>query len=245
MKTNFIFGRKNLQDALNNNLSISHVYLKDYDNSFIPQLKIKRIPYSFKDSIFFNNLTKEKKHQNIAFILECSNKLISLNELISKLDNKDNAIILILDSIQDAGNMGAILRSADAFAVDAIIFKKNNQIDPFSETIIKTSTNAISYLTLCEVINLNDAIQKLKQHNFWFYATCFENDSVPYYSQKFPNKTAFIIGNENHGISSLVIKNSDVKIYIPQYGHVQSLNVSVATGIILSFYKTSKLIEKK
>lgn len=245
MKTNFIFGRKNLQDALNNNLSISHVYLKDYDNSFIPQLKTKRIPYSFKDNIFFNNLTKEKKHQNIAFILECSNKLISLNELISKLDNKDNAIILILDSIQDAGNMGAILRSADAFAVDAIIFKKNNQIDPFSETIIKTSTNAISYLTLCEVTNLNDAIQKLKQHNFWFYATCLKNDSVPYYSQKFPNKTAFIIGNENNGISSLVIKNSDVKIYIPQYGHVQSLNVSVATGIILSFYKTSKLIEKK
>ena len=76
MKTNFIFGRKNLQDALNNNLSISHVYLKDYDNSFIPQLKIKRIPYSFKDNIFFNNLTKEKKHQNIAFIFLADSKLI-------------------------------------------------------------------------------------------------------------------------------------------------------------------------
>lgn len=241
MKTNYLFGKKSLQDALNNNLSISHVYLQDNDPSLIGQLKIKRIPYSFEKINFFDRVAKEKKHQGIAFILECSNKLITLNDLIDNLNAKPTAVVLILDSIQDVGNMGAILRSADVFAIDAVIYKKDHQINPFCETIIKTSTNAISYLNLCEVTNLNDTIEKLKKNNFWFYATCFENDSAPYYEQKFPNKTAFIFGNENTGISKLVIKNSDHKIYIPQYGHIQSLNVSVAVGIILSFYRMVKL----
>ncbi len=195
-----------------------------------------KINYSYKDSIFFNQNSFYKK-ETIAFTINKSNNLLSFYELTNKLDKLDNALILILDEIQDAGNMGAILRSADAFGVDAIIFKKYNQVSPFNSIAIKNSTNAVSYLTFCEVSNISQTIDKLKAMNFWVYASSLTNKSKSYSDESYPNKTVFIVGNENKGVSKLVQQKSDSLIHINQYGNVQSLNVSVATGILLSFFR--------
>lgn len=237
MNSNYLFGKKALLDAINNDLKINHVYLSSKDGSIISELKKNQINFEVKDSKFLDNLANNSNHQGVVFTLKFSNKAISINELVDKLQLKTDALVLILDEIQDVGNLGAILRSADAFAVDAIIYKKNNQASPFNEVVIKTSTNAVSYLTLCETPNLSNAIEKLKSIGFWVYASCLDDKSVSYKKVSYANKSAIVIGNEQRGVSPLVIKNSDVTINIPQFGHVQSLNVSVATGILLSEFK--------
>lgn len=236
MKSKYIFGKKALLDAINNGLDIDHVFI--LKNSFfdVDILDKNKIDYSYKDISFFNQNNFYKK-ETIAFTINKSNNLLSFDELSKKLEKIDNALVLILDEIQDAGNMGAILRSADAFGVDAIIFKKHNQVSPFHSIAIKNSTNAISYLTFCEVSNISQTIEKLKKLNFWIYASSLTNTSNSYSNEQYSNKTAFIVGNENNGVSRLVQQKSDVLIHINQYGNVQSLNVSVATGILLSFFR--------
>lgn len=240
MKENYLFGKKSLLDAITNKLPIKIVYLLADNLPLINLLKANKISYQFKDKKFFNSITDNKNNQFIIFTLSKVNTPISFNELLTKLDANEISLVLILDEIQDIGNLGAILRSADAFGVDAIIYKKHHQADLLNENVIKTSTNAISYLTICEVVNLNRAVEELKNHQFWIYASCVDSDAKVYSSQDYPNKTAIIVGNENKGVSQLLQKNADIKIYIPQFGHVQSLNVSVATGILLADYKNRK-----
>lgn len=238
MKPVYLFGKKALEDAINNHLEFEMVYLTANQQQLIKLLKSNNILYQIVNANFFNNLTNVKKTQDVAFILKQTNRPIDLKVLLEQLSKKDKSLILMLDEIQDLGNLGAILRTADAFNVDAVIYKSNNQANPFNEIVIKTSTNAVSYLTLCEVTNLNQAIEKLKNHGFWIYASCLDNDSTNYHNQSYANKTVLIVGNEHKGVSQLVLKNSDVKIHIPQFGNVQSLNVSVATGILLADYRT-------
>lgn len=240
LKENYLFGRKSLLDAIENKLPIKVVYLLANNLQIINILKENKINYVFKDKNFFNSITNNKNNQFIVFTLAKINTPIPFNELLNKLYANSNSLVLILDEIQDIGNLGAILRSADVFGVDAIIYKKHHQADLLNENVIKTSTNAISYLTICEVVNLNRTIEELKEHQFWIYASCLDEKAQIYSDQEYPNKTCIIVGNENKGVSQLLQKNADVKIYIPQYGHVQSLNVSVATGILLADYKNRK-----
>lgn len=237
MNNKYLFGKKALLDAIDNNLKITNVYLSRKDNSIITTLQKNKINFEIKDSKFLNLISNNLNHQGVVFSINFINKPISINELIDKLKFNSNALILILDEIHDVGNLGAILRSADAFSVDAVIYKKNNQANPLNEIVIKTSTNAVSYLTLCETANLNNAIEKLKNIGFWVYASCLNNKSISYKSINYADKSVIVVGNEQKGISPLIIKNSDFIINIPQFGHVQSLNVSVATGILLSEFR--------
>jgi len=166
LKPVYLFGKKALEDAINNHLEFEMVYLTVNQQQLIKLLKSNNILYQIVNANFFNNLTNVKKTQDVAFILKQTNHPIDLKVLLEQLAKKDKALILMLDEIQDLGNLGAILRTADAFNVDAVIYKSNNQANPFNEIVIKTSTNAVSYLTLCEVTNLNQAIEKLKNNGF-------------------------------------------------------------------------------
>lgn len=240
MQHKFLFGKNALLDAINNHLPIDIVYLLENNSNLINLLKTNKINFQIKNKHFFNELHINKEHQGVVFNLKINNKPIEINQLLNELESKEESLVLILDEIQDVGNLGAILRSADAFNVDAIIYKKNNQANPFNDVVIKTSTNAISYLKLCEVANLSNTIEKLKKIGYWVYTSALDKNATPYNKIDFSNKSIFIVGNEQKGVSPLVIKNSDITMYIPQYGHVQSLNVSVATGILLAQYWNKK-----
>lgn len=230
------YGKKSLIDALNNHLSIKNIYITKKGLNFLNILSIKNIKISVVDESFFKDLA-HIKHQYVAYEIEKNN--INQKELIDYLKNKNESIILILDSIEDPRNFGSILRTCDAFKIDAVFYKKNNQCS-INETVNSISMGATNYLSLCEVTNLNNLINELKQHNYWVYSTTLNKNSVPYFKENYPNKICIVVGNENKGVSDLVIKNSDMSIYIPMHGHVQSLNVSVATGIILSYLRIKK-----
>ena len=138
--------------------------------------------------------------------------------------------ILILDKIEDPHNLGSIMRTADAIGVDGIIVPKHRSTG-LTSTVAKTSTGAIEHVPVVRVTNLVNTIKDLKKRNVWVFGTAMEGDNYRNWNAK--GAVALIIGNEGKGISPLVLKQADQTLNIPMVGHVQSLNASVATGILL------------
>lgn len=155
-----------------------------------------------------------------------------LEGVLKRLDNDQRSLILILDEINDPHNFGAIIRSADAFNVGAIIIKKDRQVR-VTPTVTKVATGAQNYVPIVLVTNLNQTINLLKDRGFWVVAADGKGDKT-IHDSKYDFKTALVIGSEGYGISRLVLDKCDFIFKIPMLGHVNSLNASVATGIILS-----------
>lgn len=232
----YLFGKKALADLINNQQQIELVYLLRNQTKIINQLQANKIKFKVVSKTWFDQFDQSLNHQYIATKpITKQQEKISLDQWLKQINQQINGLVLIVDSIEDPRNFGAILRSANAFGVDAVFYKKNNQVR-INDLVIKASMGATNYLNLFEVANLSTTIQKLKERGFWIYATSL-NNSVNYETVDYANKSCFIVGNENKGISQLVQKNSDLNIMIPMYGNVQSLNVSVASGIILSNFR--------
>ncbi len=138
--------------------------------------------------------------------------------------------MLILDSITDPHNFGAILRSADKFGVSLVIIRERRSVRD-SATVAKTSAGAINYVPISVVSNLNSAIALLQEAGYWVYGADISGDSLV--DEKFASKVAIVMGSEGRGISPLTKQKCDSMLTIPTCGSVDSLNVSVATGVIL------------
>lgn len=153
-----------------------------------------------------------------------------LDDVVSHIKS---GIILILDGITDTGNMGAIIRSAVAAEVDAIIFSQRNSA-PINETVLKTSAGALLKARLVQVVNITNAVKTLKTNGFWVVGTAVEDGAnIPYYDYDFTVNTALIMGSEHKGLSPLIKKNADQIVYIPHSSLVDSINVSAAAAVVL------------
>ena len=170
-------------------------------------------------------------HQGVAAELK-PYQTVSLEEIIAKAKKKEKKVIVMLDGIEDPHNLGAIMRSADVFEASGIILPKHNSVT-LNATVAKTSAGAINYVPVAVVNNLNQAIKTLKEKGYWIVSTDGSADSS-YSSIKYDFPVVVVIGSEGKGVSSLVLKNSDYIVKIPQHGHVNSLNASVAAGILLA-----------
>ncbi len=155
-------------------------------------------------------------------------KHASLKAFLDSL-TKDNSIVLLLDEITDPHNFGAILRSADQFAVDLVIIPGKRSAGE-NATVRKTSAGASEYVAIVED-NLARAVDLLKKSNFWVYGA--DMDGKPCWSQNLKGRAALILGSEGKGISRLLAEKCDSVLKIPASGHVDSFNVSVAAGILL------------
>ena len=140
-------------------------------------------------------------------------------------------LILILDEIQDPHNVGAILRSAECSGVNGVILTKHNSAT-ITSTVTKTSAGATEHLKICQVNNLSQTIDELKEKGFWIVGSSLEN-AKNYTEVDYKIPIALIVGNEEKGIRKLTASKCDFLVKIPMSGKIQSLNVSVATGILL------------
>ncbi|BCR21940.1 23S rRNA (guanosine(2251)-2'-O)-methyltransferase RlmB [Borrelia sp. HM] len=155
----------------------------------------------------------------------------SLEEFLEEFQHKNNVFILILDGIEDPQNFGAILRTSEQFNIDLVINSQRRSAKD-NLTILRTSSGASQYVNKLIVPNINNVIKNLKKHGFWIYASDIKGKMVN--SIKINNnKIALIMGNEGKGIHKLVKENSDFLIRIPTRGKIDSLNVSVSTGILI------------
>ncbi len=175
---------------------------------------------------------REKESQGMIAYVQDYTYEKDFGEFLEKVVKLEKAQILILDGIQDPRNFGAIIRNAEAFGVVGIIIPDRNSVK-INETVIKTSTGAIEYVDIVTVTNLSNAINRLKELGFWVYGA--EADGAKNYSQeKYPQKTCLVMGSEGRGIRKKVAENCDILIKIPMSGKINSLNVSVACGVLLS-----------
>ncbi len=162
-------------------------------------------------------------------------KAKSLEGALEQLTDRKSALVLILDGITDPQNLGAILRSADLFDVDLVITPHRGSAQE-NATVKNASAGASSWVPLVMVPNLTRVIETLRDEGFWTYGAHMDGEKVDKVNLK--GRTALVMGSEGKGIRRLVTEACDGLVSIPTGGHIDSLNVSVATGILL--YETRR-----
>ena len=230
--TNFIYGKNPVIEAINAKKAIKVFLVSNFsDQKILSLIKNNKVPISYIAPNEMDKMSNNGVHQGIGAELK-PYQTVSLEEIIYKAKKKDKKIIVMLDGIEDPHNLGAILRSADVFEASGIILPKHNSVS-LNATVAKTSAGAINYVPVAIVNNLNQAIATLKQEGYWIVSTD-GSATISYSSIKYDFPVVVVIGSEGKGVSSLVLKNSDYIVKIPQFGHVNSLNASVAAGILLA-----------
>lgn len=237
-RTQVAYGRNNVLSCLEAGIVLEIIFQDGfYDDkitNLATRLKLKVKSVSKKEL----SLLATGNHQGVVAIVSTFH-FASLEEIIYQADNSQNPIILMLDELKDPHNLGAIIRSAEAFGVSGIIFKKDRQVS-MTPTVMKVATGAQNNILICEVVNLNQTVSKLKEKGYWVVST--EIDATRKVSDlKYDFKTVLVVGSEDRGVSSLLSKNSDYIVKIPMQGQTNSLNVSVATGIMLALIRQIQL----
>ncbi len=232
---NLIIGRKPVLEAINSKDEIEQVYiLYGQKGSIITAIRVaakkKGVKCTEIPSGKFSNYTKAPNTQGVIAI-KSEMKYFSLDQIISYSKKSQQPLILILDSIQDTHNLGAILRTAECSGVHGVIITKHNSA-PVNSTVIKTSAGAAEHVKICPVNNLAQVFKQLKDEGFWIVGSSLEN-AKSYTEVDYKTPIALVMGNEEKGIRRLTAENCDHLVYIPMEGKIQSLNVSVATGVLL------------
>lgn len=190
-------------------------------------VKVRAVP---KPKIF--ELSRVETNQGVALEVEPF-RYLSVEELI-EISKKDGKLpfIVILDQISDPHNFGAIIRTAHLMGADGIVIPKDNSAD-VTPTVTKASSGAVEYLPIAKVVNLNTAINILKNNNIWVVGAEGETDKT-IYDYDFVSAVAIVLGGEGKGLRRLVKEHCDQLLKIPMFGKVDSYNVSVAGAIFMA-----------
>jgi 23S rRNA (guanosine2251-2'-O)-methyltransferase len=174
------------------------------------------------------------RHQGVV-ARQSEARLLSLDALLESLDAEQAPVparILALDSIQDPRNLGSILRSALAAGFSHVIMTRERSV-PVTGTVARTSAGAVAHLQLCQVVNLVDTLNVLKERGFWIYGAVAESDAASIYSTDLSGAICLVIGSEGKGIRPLVRKQCDYLVTIPMKSAFNSLNASAAAAVIM------------
>lgn len=220
-----------LIESLKSDLTVNNILIsdsrKDKRTGIVMDLcKKKKILYKMVPPIVIDKKIGKENQGVFAQISPIT--FYSTEDLIS---NSKKGLILILDKINDTGNLGAIIRTAAGADIDGIIISQRGTA-PINETVLKASAGGLLKVKIAQTVNLNSEIEKLKKNGYWIASTVMEGNTN-YYDYDFNYKTAIILGNEHNGVSELLKKNSDYLLSIPHSDNIESLNVSVATSIVL------------
>ncbi len=223
-----IEGLKLLEEAINENAIIKKVIICDdcnLEGEIYNTLKyeIAKLNCIYVSEKIFDYISDVKTPQGIMAVIE-------KNKNDSKKINFDDDIILILDNIQDPGNVGTILRTADSLNIKQIIISKDSN-DAYSPKVVRSTMGAIFRINVMESDDLVKTIKELKRHKINIVSTSLDTNKSMYDVSY--NKTAIVIGNEANGVSKEIQELSDNKVKIPMLGKTESLNAAVAASVIL------------
>ncbi len=222
-----IEGEKLILEAIDENAKIKRIFIdngaKDegkFSQEFLQKINAFEIVYVTPE--IMQILSDVKTPQGVIAVVDKSQ-----ND--SNVDFSQE-LFLILDNVQDPGNIGTILRTVDSLNLKQIIVQKGT-CDIYNPKVVRSTMGAIFRVKVIEFDNICDIINKLKENNIKILATSLES-SQSIYNTEF-NRSAIIIGNEANGVSKNVLELSDQNIKIPMLGKTESLNAAVATGIVL------------
>ena len=222
-----VYGRNVAKEVLKNNKKIKEILLQDnFDDKEIlslienKNLRVKRL--NKKEIMRFDKFS----HQGIILDIED----FSYTDY-EEFFNVDNAKVVILDHLEDPHNLGAIIRTAEAAGITGIIIPKDRSVD-INSTVMKTSAGALENMKISKVTNIVSTINNLKDNGFWIVGTTMDGQ-YDYKDIDYKGKIALVIGNEGNGMSKGVKDACDYIARIPMKGKINSLNASVAAGIMI------------
>ena len=223
-----VSGRNNCLEILKNfqdKKIIKKVYCtnKFNEKNILSLIEKLKLPIVYKEKYELDKMINNN-HQGIIMDV----KDFEYTKFDDLVENSNK--LVILDHLEDPHNLGAIIRTVEASGIDGIILPKNRSVS-VNETVMKTSVGALYNVNICQVTNLNQTISKLNELGFWIIGT--DMNASNYQDINYPEKSALIIGSEGFGMSRLVKESCDYVVSIPMYGKINSLNASVAAGIMI------------
>lgn len=229
-----IEGRNPVTEALKAERDIEKILYSGVDGSIKKILGIARdrgIPTVKTDKRKLDEISETKSHQGV-IAFASAHSYCTVEDILKVAEERnEKPFIVVLDDIEDPHNLGSIMRTAEGAGVHGIIIPKRRSAG-LNSTVAKTSAGAIEYMPVARVSNLAQTIEKLKDKGVWFYAT--HQDATQSYNEiKYDGGVGIVIGSEGKGVSRIVAEKCDCLISIPMKGKINSLNASVAAGIII------------
>lgn len=231
-----IEGRNPVIELLRSERDIDKIFIQKGEKSgsilkIISEASKKGIVIQKVDKNKLDKMSETHSHQGVIAVTSAA-QYVELEDILekSKNDNTD-PFVVVLDEINDPHNMGSIIRTAEAVGVDGVIIPKRRSVG-LSAIVAKASAGAVEYMKVCKVTNIARTIDELKDKGLWIVGLDVSGDT-DIFNSDLKGPLAIVIGNEGKGISRLVREKCDFIYKIPMYGNIQSLNASVATGVIL------------
>ena len=198
----------------------------------------ENIPVHFVETARLDNLCRHARHQGIAGFIDASYNHVHLDDVLDNLT--EPPLLLILDGITDPHNLGACLRVADAMGVHAVIAPKNRSVG-LNATVSKVACGAAETVPYIAVTNLARTLRELKERDIWIVGTDMGGEADLFHYD-IPAAVAWVMGNEGEGMRRLTREHCDALVSIPMLGTVESLNVSVSTGMVLAETRRQRVL---
>lgn len=231
---NRIEGRNAVLEAFRSGRTVDRLYVQENVNDG-PVMSILR--EAAKHETIVNRVSRERldqmsqTHQHQGVIAQAAAyAYATVEEILEKAKASGEApFIFILDNIEDPHNLGAIIRTADQAGAHGVIIPKRRSCG-LTATVVRTSAGAVNYVPVAKVTNIAATIEELKKEGMWF--VCADMDGETMYRQNLTGPMGLVIGSEGEGVSRLVKEKCDLTASIPMKGHIDSLNASVAAGVL-------------
>ena len=231
-----IYGRNAIEEALKSGATIDRLLVKNgmrdaHGNRIVNEARDRGIRVIFRDAAALDReCPKGANHQG--FVAEVTDfKYSDLDEILALAEERgEPPFIVLLDGVEDPHNLGAIIRVAECAGVHGIVIPKHRSVS-VNDTVVKVSSGAAQYMRVAKVTNINDAIKYLQERGVWVFAA--DMDGADIYSANLSGAIAFVIGGEGSGVSRLTRELCDGIVALPMRGKVNSLNASVAAGIVI------------
>lgn len=234
-KTDLIVGRNAVREALRGGRPADRLLVASGASggslrSILALCREKHIPVKETDSKRLDELCGSVRHQGVA-LFAAAHEYASLEDVFALAESRGEPPFLVLcDGLEDPHNLGAILRSAEASGVHGVIVPERRSVS-LSAGAGRASAGALEYVPVVRAVNLNAVVRELKERGLWIYAADADGQSC--YETDMSGPAALIIGSEGRGVSRLLRENADFIVSIPMKGKINSLNASVAAGILM------------
>jgi 23S rRNA (guanosine2251-2'-O)-methyltransferase len=204
--------------------------VKSKDSEIVTEFEKKKIPISYTSAAELDKMAGTDSHQSLIAQVK-QREYLDAKQFLQ--EDRDTSFVLMLDQIFDPQNFGAIIRSAECFGADAIIWSKNRGSD-ITPIVTKTSCGASELIPLVRISNLAETAELFKKAGYEVVAAILDPTSESAFTFKYAPRTVLIVGSEGEGIQPLLRKKADRSIYLPMSGKVESLNVAQATAALLA-----------
>lgn len=229
-----VIGRNPVMEALKSGRTVEKLFIQKDGEGSIGKIyrlaKDRSIPVVYSDKKSLDKISKSSAHQGVAAQVSAY-AYSSLEDIFARAEDRgEEPFVIILDSLEDPHNLGAIMRSAECAGAHGIIVPKHNSCG-LTETVAKTSAGAIEYMPCVKVTNISRSIEELKKKGLWVCACDMDGES--FYKANLTGPIAVVMGSEGRGISRLVKEKCDFSVSMPMKGRITSLNASNAAAVIM------------